>query len=181
MDLLSEKDVYILCQYFQDKGDDRGTALFVEHLYKTGELKYTKALFEEPFSVHSNGDIAYLVGIEKILESFAIAYDKFVSSIDGNFSKELYPDSETDSHDLIGVLKSNIKPIAAKYKEYSLERLFLALTPYCKSAVTYFEKLRVKNSGIHTNIKTAEDFLRNISRIRFEGYFKEGKYFMFLK
>ena len=165
MDIKTEKEIYHFCQYFNNKSDDKGTAIFVAHLYATDQLKYLSFLYDEPIEVTRNEELAYLIAIEKILEKFSIKFDGFIRSFNSNAKREIYPDVINNSRELIKALDACIKGILSLDNSFSLIILEQTVAAFVKKANGLIDLLMNQNAGITTNITSLEDLLLKVRRL----------------
>lgn len=165
MDIKTEKEIYHFCQYFNNKSDDKGTALFVAHLYATNQLEYLSLLYKEPLEITRNEELAYLIAIEKILEKFSIKFDSFLRSFKSNAKREVYSDVISNSRELIKALDAFKKGINSLDNSFSLIILEQTVATFVKKANGLIDLLINQNAGISTNISSFAGLLNYIRNI----------------
>ena len=179
MNIKSEENTYLFCQLLNDNKSDKGTALFVKHLYQTGKFKYLSKLFSEQIitNVNNNAKLPYLIASENLLEKLADRFDSFLLSIKQNENGEIFGDVRDNANFLVRTVSTFKNSIIDLDKNFILEDLFNAIGKFVKQASDLMQHLKSQNSGIATNIESFVDLLEKIRTIRFEYFF--GPYFMY--
>lgn len=175
MNIKSEESVYLFCQLLNEGSKDEGTSLFVQHLYKSNQLKYLKLLFNKEFVINNNPDISWLIAIESVLEKFAFEFDGFLATIEKNSLKEHFVDVGSISLNLLQLINSFRAHV---FTSLSFEKMFEVVGKFVRNANDSLRKLKSANSGIITNIKSADEFLKNLASISLTSNHR-GLYFVY--
>ncbi len=178
MDITSELDVYKFLQLINDDdSSDKGTELFVKHLFAIGKLKFVKALYGKETIVKNNEDIPYIVALETILEKFSDKFDAFIRE---NSSKVESKDEARDMEATAKGLISEISVISKLDISKSLETTFSFIAPHIYTICEYLDKLRAYKftNGLKTNIKDSLEFFYYRSEIRVNR--QDGKYIVYI-
>jgi len=162
MNIKSEETTYLFCQLLNEGDKDVGSSLFVEHLYKSGQLKHLKLLFDKKIELPTNEDIPYLVAIENVLEKFVLKFDGFLSSIKRNENEPVHKDIVLIANSFIDLTKKFVSDV---FTAHSLEKIFNVVATYSKTSNEYLSRLTAANSNLVTNLSSGLDFLRYLKHL----------------
>lgn len=162
MNIKSEESTYLFCQLLNEGSKDVGTSLFVEHLYKSGQLNNLKALFDRKIEITNNEDIPYLIAIESVLEKFAFKFNNFLANIKKQNTQNVHRDIRVISDTFLQLTKKFQGEI---YSAHSLEKLFNVAATYVKASGECLSRLIVADINLVSNLKSALEFFKYLKHL----------------